>query len=70
MQGETEPAPCAVNGNAIDSGAFRTSLESAAQQIHLVALARDSTENLVQMQLGAACLWVLAVLPVDHENPH
>src|SRR5207237_111265 len=43
---------------------------AAAEEHHLVSAASQPAEYLVQVELGAAGLGVLAVLPVDDEDLH
>jgi hypothetical protein len=35
-----------------------------------VASSGDSAEDLMQVDLRAASLWILSILPVDDENAH
>ena len=50
--------------------ARRTSRPAAAEQRHLVPPRGEAAEDLVQVNLGAAGLRILAVLPVDDQDPH
>ena len=43
---------------------------AAAEQRDLVPARREPAEDLVQVDLGAAGLRIVAVLPVDEEQPH
>ena len=56
--------------DVIQSGVRIGAHPTAAQQRDLVAGRREPPEDLVQMDLGAAGLRIVAVLPVDEEQPH
>ena len=60
----------AIDLDPVERGARRTVRPAAAQQRDLVPLRGEPPEDLVQMDLGAARLRILAVLPVDDENSH
>ena len=60
----------AIHVDAVERCARRTSRPSAAQQAHLVSLERETPEDLVQVDLGAAGLRILTILPVDDEDAH
>ena len=50
--------------------ARRTVGPAAAEQAHLVPLRGEPAEDLVQVNLGAAGLRILAVLPVHEQDAH
>jgi hypothetical protein len=56
--------------HAVDTRTCRTAGPPAAQQRHVVTHRRETTEDLMQVDLGATSLRVLDVLPVDDENAH
>jgi hypothetical protein len=57
-----------VHVHAVDARAVRVAGPSAAQERNLVTALREATEDLVQVNLGAAGLWILEVLPVYEEK--
>jgi hypothetical protein len=59
-----------VDLDIVEPSVRRASRPSAAQQGHLVTGAGESPEDLVHVDLGAARLRILTVLPVDEQNPH
>jgi hypothetical protein len=56
--------------NAVDHRARRSVAPPAAEQIDSVTARRESAEYLMEMELCAARLRVLTVLPVQNENAH
>jgi hypothetical protein len=56
-----------VNVHPVDARTILMPGPSAAEERDLVSAPRDPTENLVQMNLGATCLWIFNVLPI-HEQ--
>jgi hypothetical protein len=59
-----------MNINAIDNRARRSFAPPAAEKIDFVAPRCESAEYLMEMDLCAARLRVLTVLPVQNENTH
>jgi hypothetical protein len=43
---------------------------AAAEQRDIVATPGEALEDLVEVNLGAAGLWIVAILPVDHDQAH
>jgi hypothetical protein len=54
----------------VEPGVRRTPRPAATEQRDLVPSGREPTEDFVHVNLGAASLRVLAVLPVDEQNAH
>jgi hypothetical protein len=48
----------------------RRHLPGAAQEVHAVAGRYHAREDFPEVELGAACLRILVVLPVEYEYPH
>jgi hypothetical protein len=59
-----------VYGETIETGARLATGPASAQESHRVTARGDPAEDLVQVDLGPAGLWVLAVLPVDQQDAH
>jgi hypothetical protein len=60
----------AMHIDPVDLYATRCIPESAAQQIDSVSARSKSSENLMQMKLGATALRILPILPVEDQDPH
>src|SRR5262249_12292551 len=70
-QGEAVTPADACHPHAIDLRLRRSVGPPAREQMHLVPFAPgDPAEQLVQMDLGPAGVWILPVVPVDEQNPH
>jgi hypothetical protein len=54
--------------NPIQNGLTRRTRKSAAQQVDIVTIFYNPSENLMQMQLRAASVGVVAILPVDDKD--
>src|SRR5688572_27011416 len=67
---ERRPGPDAMDVHTIDARATLGTEPAAAEQGDLVSTARQTAEDLVQMDLGAPALRVFDVLPVDEQEPH
>jgi hypothetical protein len=59
-----------VDADAVNDCASRSGAPSAAQQINGVSASHEPPENLMEMKLCPARLWVLTILPVENEDSH
>jgi hypothetical protein len=59
-----------VNVDTIEIHPLGGILPGAAEKIDTVSASSDATENFLEVQLGAACLRILVILPVEYEYPH
>jgi hypothetical protein len=62
--------PDTAHDEAVERGSLWRPGPATAEERHLVTAGRQPAEDLVQVDLRAASLGVLAILPVDDENPH
>src|ERR1043166_3625407 len=69
-QREAVPASDPGHVHAVDDGVRRASRPAARDEVDVVPPFGDAPEQLVQMDFGAAGVWVLPVVPVDEQNPH
>src|SRR5687768_6565412 len=67
---ERRPGPDAMDVHTIDAGTTLGARPSAAEKGDVMSAARQTAEDLVQMDLGAPALRVFDVLPVDEQKPH
>jgi hypothetical protein len=59
-----------VNVHTIEIHPLRSIPPGTADKIDCVSAGSDATEYLPEMKLGAACLRVLVILPIEYEYPH
>ncbi|MDQ2766881.1 MAG: hypothetical protein M3Y30_06965 [Gemmatimonadota bacterium] len=67
---EGVPRSYAMHVDPVECRALRRARPTAPQQRDLVPARRQPAEDLVQMNLGAAGVRILAVLPIDDEHAH
>ena len=68
MEREGKPRTDASDVDTIEHCIAGGILESAAQQIHLVTALNDAAKDFMEVQLSAARVRVLPILPVYYEN--
>ncbi len=68
MEREGKARPHASDVDSVHNFLVRRAGERTAEQIHIVALRRDSAENLVQMQLSATGMRIVPILPVHDKD--
>jgi hypothetical protein len=56
--------------DVVESRVRRAAGPSTAQERDFVADPREPSEDLVHVDLGATRLRILAVLPIDEQDPH
>jgi hypothetical protein len=59
-----------VHINAHESCPRRSTQPGAAEEIDAVPPRDDSAEDFLEVELGAACLRILVILPIENEYPH
>src|SRR6185436_14121192 len=69
-QREAVPAAHALHADAVQLGAPRPARPAARNQIDLVPPSRQPAEQGVQVDLRASGVRVVAVVPVDEQDPH
>ena len=67
--GVAVPAADPLDADAVDRRRRGRAGPAAHHGAHCVSAGRESAEDLMQVYLGAACLGVLQVLPVEEEDP-
>jgi hypothetical protein len=65
VEWEGVPRADAVDRESIDRCALRRPGPPATEERDLVTARRQTAKDLVEMDLGAASLWILTILPVD-----
>jgi hypothetical protein len=63
-------SPDSVNVNSIELDALRRVSPGAAKKIHAMPARDDAAEDFLEVKLGAACLRILVILPVQYEYAH
>src|SRR5712671_202398 len=63
-------SPDSVNVDAIELDALGRVSPRAVKQIHAMSTRDDAAEDFLEVELGAACLWILVILPVQYEYAH
>lgn len=59
-----------MDGDAVERCTGRAAGPAAAEQRDFVTERRQTAEDFVQMDLGAAGLRVVAILPIDEQDAH
>jgi hypothetical protein len=59
-----------VHVDAVDCCARRRIVPAAAKEIDGVTASCETSEYLMKVKLCAACLRILSILPIEHENFH
>jgi hypothetical protein len=60
----------AVYFDSIEPGVGRAPWPAAAHERDLVSRGGEPTEDFVHMNLSAACLWILSILPIHEQDAH
>jgi hypothetical protein len=63
-------SPDPMNVDSIQIHSWRRVLPGAAQKVHLVPAGDDAAKDFLKVKLGAACLWILVILPIEYEYAH